>query len=880
MATPYILDLLSNLKTRVATNETGIADNKKAIGDNKKILDDHMADDDRHLTEEDRESFSRVTHFKGYYISKEKLDEAYPTAQLGDYAIVGDTDTVWVWDDTTNKWLNTSEQGTVISVNGKTGEVTLVKADVGLGNVDNTSDKDKPISDATQTALDGKADRKELTASELDSINTRAGIYSWNGQIPNGDNTQTSHLWTVIVGEKSNASSFEQTSQLWINSSADGENEVYVRRYVNGVWSDFSKVITDIEFDDVSTQVDTNKDDIADLKKDKADRGKKTLADVNGFSLRSGIYEIQEPFDILDKSYSECVLIVGEEKVGEDILSVTQLWVPLKDNVGASVKQSMFFRKIEKDESGNNIWGDFVEILTTNAISNSDIEKMKHFKGYYASLDDLKADAATGNNGDYAIVGTAIYVWDGTANEWSEISGAGSGGGAVTSVNGLTGDVVLTKTNIGLTNVDNTADADKEVKSATILKTGRTIDGVTFDGSMDISHFGICESGENSVTLNVNIPNFKKVDGAEAIIWFKNGVTPTTFMNRALNINGLGMANIESDNALKYGNSLGNKSVYKFVYDATNEVFRLVGDVKEEKLSYFVRLKDVDSEIDAKPVSGKLFVADSEGLYYEFVNGASFDITKEILVTTESTRRSYLVKTDNTGRVTLYSCMSSCGGYIWYDMENSKPRYEYGFRAYLKGTISGNIFTETNNGTLVTELPTIDDGYAYLSLGMVPHYASSLLVRLEPFHPVYIFKNGKLTEYTNNVATNSLTLTDGFSIVGETDKIVFYKNDTMIATLKDDGTFNANKLTENFDTNLEENTRVPEITEFADTDYIVVYGEDSKPRKITKKNLLKSILSEQIQTNTITADTVSTDAIIMDNEVQLSSDSYTGNTTN
>lgn len=34
----------------------------------------------------------------------------------------------------------------------------LVKADVGLGNVDNTSDADKPVSDATQTALDLKAD--------------------------------------------------------------------------------------------------------------------------------------------------------------------------------------------------------------------------------------------------------------------------------------------------------------------------------------------------------------------------------------------------------------------------------------------------------------------------------------------------------------------------------------------------------------------------------------------------------------------------------------------------------------------------------------------------------------------------------------------------
>lgn len=44
------------------------------------------------------------------------------------------------------------------TVAGKTlsADVSLAKADVGLGNVDNTSDAAKPISTATQTALDGK----------------------------------------------------------------------------------------------------------------------------------------------------------------------------------------------------------------------------------------------------------------------------------------------------------------------------------------------------------------------------------------------------------------------------------------------------------------------------------------------------------------------------------------------------------------------------------------------------------------------------------------------------------------------------------------------------------------------------------------------------
>lgn len=55
----------------------------------------------------------------------------------------------------------------VSSVAGKTGAVTLAKSDVGLGNVDNTSDANKPISTATQSALDGKLSTSSYTAADI-----------------------------------------------------------------------------------------------------------------------------------------------------------------------------------------------------------------------------------------------------------------------------------------------------------------------------------------------------------------------------------------------------------------------------------------------------------------------------------------------------------------------------------------------------------------------------------------------------------------------------------------------------------------------------------------------------------------------------------------
>lgn len=55
------------------------------------------------------------------------------------------------------EWQKVDNTDSVTSVAGRTGNVTLTSSDVGLGNVDNTSDLNKPISNDTQDALDLKA---------------------------------------------------------------------------------------------------------------------------------------------------------------------------------------------------------------------------------------------------------------------------------------------------------------------------------------------------------------------------------------------------------------------------------------------------------------------------------------------------------------------------------------------------------------------------------------------------------------------------------------------------------------------------------------------------------------------------------------------------
>ena len=71
--------------------------------------------------------------------------------------------------------------GEVVTVNGQTGTVLLNKSDVLLGNVDNTSDANKPISTATQTALNLKAD--DSVVVKLTGNQSISGVKTFTGKI-------------------------------------------------------------------------------------------------------------------------------------------------------------------------------------------------------------------------------------------------------------------------------------------------------------------------------------------------------------------------------------------------------------------------------------------------------------------------------------------------------------------------------------------------------------------------------------------------------------------------------------------------------------------------------------------------------------------------
>lgn len=65
------------------------------------------------------------SHNLGYFDTLQDLQTAYPTGEAGDWAIVAESDTVYIWDETQQAWVDTDRKGQVTSVNNQTGDVTI-----------------------------------------------------------------------------------------------------------------------------------------------------------------------------------------------------------------------------------------------------------------------------------------------------------------------------------------------------------------------------------------------------------------------------------------------------------------------------------------------------------------------------------------------------------------------------------------------------------------------------------------------------------------------------------------------------------------------------------------------------------------------------------
>ena len=212
---------LNNTRTSTSTTQAATAAALKSAYDTVNgALTTHKNDTTVHLTTADRTILTKANKFKGYYETETALNNAHPTGEAGDYAIVNTTDTVWIWDADKEDgagWKDGAGKGSVISVNNMTGEVVLTKSNIGLGNVDNTSDANKPVSTAQQAALDLKVNKAGDTMTGTINSSKTTGTYLAGSQGTAVINSTASNgAYTTLI--KSNSTNGKFTLNTYQSS--------------------------------------------------------------------------------------------------------------------------------------------------------------------------------------------------------------------------------------------------------------------------------------------------------------------------------------------------------------------------------------------------------------------------------------------------------------------------------------------------------------------------------------------------------------------------------------------------------------------------------------------------------------------------------------
>lgn len=141
-------------------------------------------------------------------------------------------------------------------------DVTLVKADVGLGNVDNTSDANKPVSTAQQTALDLKANTADLatvaTTGDYADLSGTPSLATVATTGAYGDLSGTPTLDKAAVGlaNVDNTSDASKPVSTATQTALDAKQDAISG--APGTWPSFATVATSGSYTDLTSKPTTS----------------------------------------------------------------------------------------------------------------------------------------------------------------------------------------------------------------------------------------------------------------------------------------------------------------------------------------------------------------------------------------------------------------------------------------------------------------------------------------------------------------------------------------------------------------------------------------------------------------------------------------------
>ena len=367
---------------------------------------------------------------KGWYYIASNATEAngYVT---GDWAVSNGV----TWDKVDNT-------DAVQSVAGRTGAIMLTKTDVGLGNVDNTSDANKPISTATQTALDTKADTSALDAkADKTALDAKADKTVLDTKAPTDS--------PVFTGTPT-----APTATAGTNTTQIATTE-YVASAVATLSSTISITKASIGLGNVDNTADVDKPISSDTQTALDLKADKTVVDLKA--------------PLASPAFTGTVAGITKSMVGLNNV----------DNTADANKPISSAQQTALDSKADLVSGKVPASQLPDVVVGQLL-----YQGTYDMATALPS-ASSANKGWYYIASNATEANGYITGDWAVSNGTSwdkiDNTDAVQSVAGRTGAVVLTKTDVSLGNIDNTSDADKPVSTATQTALDLKADKTTLD---------------------------------------------------------------------------------------------------------------------------------------------------------------------------------------------------------------------------------------------------------------------------------------------------------------------------------------------------------------------------------------------------------------
>lgn len=409
-------------------------------------------------------------------------------------------------------------QGRTINGYDLSEDIILTKADVGLDRVDNTADEDKPISNLTQEALNGKVDAMEgyslmstsehnklgalPTKAELDAtLQSAAGNLTGHTEDKNNPHEVTAEQ--VGLGNVDNTSDEDKPVSTAQQAALDEKVDKTLR--ING----YALSDGDVNLDKSDIGLG-NVDNTADIDKPVSTAQREALEQVEK-TAASALIELRED---LDESNEVTAAALGNLNRTAEIInnltinghSVLEGPIELsKEDVGlgnventsgsnlpvSEAMQQALDEKVDKTITINthalseNVILSATDIGLGNVDNTSDADKP--ISTATQSALDNKVDKTTTVNGHALSENVIVTLSDlGLGNLETVVTN----GQVVSTIGDVSDNLInhknatnnphgVTKTQVGLGNVDNTSDADKPISTATQTALNGKVDNTT-----------------------------------------------------------------------------------------------------------------------------------------------------------------------------------------------------------------------------------------------------------------------------------------------------------------------------------------------------------------------------------------------------------------